>query len=130
MIILDTSFIVDILRGRPDALTKLSVIEDSGEIICTTCINVLELYKGAYRSTRIASNLEAVRKIVEALLVIPISDETYDIFGAISSRLSSEGEPLGDFDELIASIALAHNASIVTKDEHFHRIGMLNIMNY
>ena len=130
MIILDTSFIVDILHGKPDALTKLSEIEDSEELICTTSINVLELYKGAYLSKRIDTNLEAVRKIIEALFIISMSDEIYDIFGAISSRLSSEGEPLGDFDELIASIVLANNASIVTKDEHFHRIDLLNIMDY
>jgi len=130
MIILDTTFIVDILHGKIDALAKLSEIEDSEQIICTTSINVLELYKGAYLSKRLAANLEAVRKIIEALLVISISDEIYDIFGAISSRLSTEGEPVGDFDEVIASIVLAHNASIVTKDEHFHRIEMLNIMDY
>jgi tRNA(fMet)-specific endonuclease VapC len=130
MIILDTSFIIDLIRQKMEALAKLSEIENREEIICTTTMNVLELYRGAYMSTRIASNLESVRKIIEALLVIPITEETYDIFGSLSSKLSSRSEPMGDFDEVIAAITLAYDASIVTKDEHFHRISALNAISY
>jgi tRNA(fMet)-specific endonuclease VapC len=130
MIISDTSFIVDLIRKKREALAKLSEIEQRGEIMGTTSMNILELYKGAYQSARTASNLECVRKIIEALLVIPISDETYEIFGSLSAKLSSQGQTMGDFEEVIASIALAHDASIVTRDEHFGRVSALKIMSY
>jgi tRNA(fMet)-specific endonuclease VapC len=50
MLVLDTTILIDALRGRMTALRMIEEIEESGEIICTTQINVLELYKGAYLS--------------------------------------------------------------------------------
>jgi tRNA(fMet)-specific endonuclease VapC len=51
--------------------------------------------------------------------VLPITEETYDIYGAISAALISEGQQIGDFDEIIAAIAISHDAEIITKDRHF-----------
>jgi predicted nucleic acid-binding protein len=52
LIVLDTSFIVDLLRGRERAQEMLFRLEDEGESVCTTSINVLELYRGAFLSKR------------------------------------------------------------------------------
>ena len=57
MIVLDTSFIVDLLRGKERAQEMLYCLEKEGESICTTSINVLELYRGAFLSKRVNENL-------------------------------------------------------------------------
>jgi tRNA(fMet)-specific endonuclease VapC len=130
MIVLGTSFLVDVLRGRRNALAKLIQMEGKGELICTTSINALELYRGAYISARKQENVEAVKKILESLLVLTISEDTYDIFGALSARLRSEGDPIGDLDLVIGSVTLVFDADIVTNDQHFNQIPMLKVISY
>ncbi len=130
MIVLDTSFIVDILRGRERALEMLSRLEESGELVCTTSINVLELYRGVFLSKRVEENSRALIALIDNLLVLDLNEDVYEIFGAISSPLRTAGGPVGDLDEAIAAIALAYGASIVSRDLHFQRIPGLKIVEY
>lgn len=52
MVVLDTSFLVDLIRKDSLPLEKLIELEESGEILSTTTINILELFKGVYRSSK------------------------------------------------------------------------------
>jgi tRNA(fMet)-specific endonuclease VapC len=47
MPVLDSSFIVDLLRGNEEAFKKLAEMVDEYAYLSTTEINVLELYRGA-----------------------------------------------------------------------------------
>jgi len=43
-------------------------------------------------------------------------------FGRVREETEAAGTPIGDLDIMIASMALAHNQSIVTKDvDHFEK---------
>jgi hypothetical protein len=130
LIVLDTSFIVDILRGRERALGMLSRLEEGRESVCTTSINVLELYRGVFLSKRVEENSIALIALLDNLLVLDLNEDAYEIFGAISALLRAAGGPVGDLDEAIAAIALAYGASIVSKDLHFQRIPGLKIVEY
>ncbi len=130
MLVLDTSFIIDAMRGSRDALTRLSNLENDDDLLCTTSLNALELFRGAYLSPKSDEKIARVRRILEQLLVLPITEETYDIYGAISAALISEGRRLGDFDEIIAAIAISHDAELITRDRHFDRLPMLKVVHY
>jgi tRNA(fMet)-specific endonuclease VapC len=130
LIVLDTSFIVDLLRGRERAQEKLSHLEDEGESVCTTSINVLELYRGVFLSNRVDENLITLIELLDKLLVLDLNEDAYEIFGAISALLRTRGEPVGDMDEAIAAIALAYDAAIVSRDLHFQRVPGLKIVGY
>ena len=69
MPVLDTSFLIDIIRGKTEALRKLYEIEADGLSLNTTQINVLELYKGAYFSEKTTQNIQEIRKILEYLFI-------------------------------------------------------------
>jgi len=128
MIIIDTSVLIDALHRKDSALIKIRDMEATGEVLCTTQINVLELYKGAYRQAAGSrKGAKKVRKMLNAFIILPIDDDVYDIFGELSAGLRSRGDSIGDFDELIASIALANGASIVTGDCHFQRVPGLQV---
>jgi predicted nucleic acid-binding protein len=129
-IVFDTSFLIDAMRGNKDALAKLHELEEEDQLLCTTSLNALELFRGAYLSSKRDEKISKVRHVLEQLLVLPIIEETYDVYGAISLTLASEGKHLGDFDEIIAAITLSHNGAIVTRDHHFDRLPMLNVIHY
>ena len=130
MLVLDTTILVDALHSRMTALRMIEEIEDAGEIISTTQINVLELYKGAYLSSESDENIRKVKKLLEALVILSIDEDVLEMFGTLSPDLRSRREAIGDFDELIACIALSNGAAIVTRDEHFKRIPGLKIISY
>lgn len=130
MPILDTSFLVDLIRGREVALEMLSDLEVKRAPLFTTPITVLELYRGANLSANPEKNLEVTKKILASLLVLPLDDEACLVFGALSARLKLEGMRIGEFDEVIASIALCHDGEIVTRDKHFLEVPGLRVLGY
>ncbi len=130
MLVLDTSFIIDTMRGNKEALTLLGDLEKEDDLLCTTALNALELFRGAYLSSNREDKIAKVRRILEQLLVLPITEETYDVYGALSAALSSEGKQMGDFDEIIAAIAISHGGTVVTRDRHFDGLAMLKVVHY
>lgn len=130
MPVLDTSFIVDLLRGKPEAHQKLAEMEAEEVPLSTTEINVLELYRGAYLSGKTYQNLEEIKKLLECFQVLELEEPVYEIFASLSARLLSEGKPIGAFDELIAAITLLQEGQIVTRDKHFKKVPGLEVTSY
>jgi len=130
MPILDTSFLVDLLRRRGEALALLAELEEKGAPLYTTPITALELYRGAFLSANPERNLAAAKKLLASLVVLPLDDEACIIFGALSSRLRSEGRRIGDFDEVIAAIALARDREMVTRDGHFREVAGIKVVGW
>ena len=130
MPVLDTSFIVDLLRGKEDALQKLAEMEAKEIPLSTTEINVLELYRGAYLSRKTHQNLEEIKKILECFQVLKLEEPVYEVFAFLSANLISKGRIIGAFDELIAAIILCYDGKIVTSDKHFTEVTGLEVIVY
>ena len=130
MLVLDTTILIDALHKKEAALRKIVELEETDETICTTQINALELYKGAYLPTKSNEDIQKVKKLLDAFVVLHIDDETYDWFAALSAELKSRGESINDFDELIATITMTNGAAIVSNDNHFKRIPGLRLISY
>ncbi|HNX39634.1 MAG TPA: type II toxin-antitoxin system VapC family toxin [Methanothrix sp.] len=122
MIIIDTSVLIDALHRKDNAIRKILELEETGETLCTTQVNVLELYKGVYNPTKSEDGLKKVKALLDGFVVLAIDEDAYDIFGELSAQLKRRGESIGDFDELIAAIALVHGATIVSTDRYFERV--------
>ena len=127
---LDTSFLIDLIRHDPEAMRMLEAMEQEGLPLATTAINALELYRGAFLSRSVQENIREVEAIIQALIELPISEETYRIFGALAAELRGNGKPIGDFDEVIAATTLAGDGEIVTRDGHFTRVPGLKVRTY
>lgn len=127
---LDTSFLIDLIRHDPEAMRTLKAMEREGLPLATTAINALELYRGAFLSASVQANLREVEAITRALIELPITDETYRIFGTLVAELQARGSRIGDFDEVIAAITLAGDGEIVTRDSHFTRVPGLKVRTY
>jgi len=129
MPIADTSFVIDLLRRDPAALELYGDFERQGIALQTTAVTALELYKGASAS----GNEEDPRKvsaILELFTVIPVDEAVYEAFGRVSALLARGGGRVGDFDGLVAAIALIHDGEIITRDRHFENIPQLMLIPY
>ena len=54
----------------------------------------------------------------------------YEAFGRIAAGLYLKGTSIGDFDEVIAAIALCNDGEIMTRDGDFEKIPDLNVIGY
>lgn len=111
MYLLDTNVCVSIINGNKSVMKSFSRKRND----CALPIVVAaELYKGAYCSTRIDSNLLVLNNFLRMLPVIELDLEEAETFGQIQSELKMIGRPTGDLDALIAAIARSNFATLVT----------------
>jgi hypothetical protein len=125
----DTSFIVDLMRRDRGALQRYAGFEKQKISLSTSAITAMELFKGAYVSGN-TSSLVKVRTILELFTILPVDETIYEAFGRISASLFITGNPIGDFDEVIAAIALCNDGEIITRDRHFEKIPHLRVIGY
>ena len=76
-----------------------------------------ELLYGARHSTRVAENLEKLARFFELFASIPFDDVAAEQYGVLCAQMRRAGTPLGGNDLLIASIALALDLTLVTRNQ-------------
>lgn len=131
MTCLDTDFIIDLLRRKPAAERKLEDLMVEGDKLTTTPLNASELYKGAYSSSRPIEEAKKVRHLLDTLDILGFSVAASETFGKLSIELQRKGNDIGDFDLLIASIALTHGETLLTKNaRHFSKVPGLAVESY
>lgn len=129
MYLLDTDTIIYNLKGHPAVEKNLR--QHFHDSIKISVITLTELYYGAYKSQKVASNLAKIKTIENSMEVIPLGKELVEIFGIHKAKLEKTGTRLDDFDLILACCALAHNLVVVTNNvKHFQRIEGLKIANW
>ena len=129
MFLLDTDTIIYIMKGN-EAIKK-NLQHHFSASLKISVITLMELYYGAYKSEKLASNLAKVRTIENTFEIIPAGKETAENFGLLKASLEKSGTRLDDFDLTVASCALAYNLTLVTNNlKHFSRIEGLKITNW
>jgi len=119
MTIIDTDIIVALLKGTPEAIQKITLIEETGEIVATTIITVYELLKGAYLSHMWEQNLAKVTDAIGNMQILDLTFNACEEAAKIYRELKNKGSMVGEFDILIAAITRANHEELVTRDEHF-----------
>ncbi|MEA2054958.1 MAG: type II toxin-antitoxin system VapC family toxin [Candidatus Thermoplasmatota archaeon] len=112
-------------------MEKIIDFEKLNLSISTTPINALELFKGAFRSSRARENAKIVEELLRNVMLLEIDLTSAKIFGEETERLRKAGKPIGEFDIIIASTVLAHDEVLVTKNtQHLQKIPMLRIESW
>lgn len=123
--LLDTNVLINYLRGNE--VPEEFVLEEG---VSVSIITQAELFYGAYKSDHPRKNLGRVREVFAdwELVILPLGEETIDIFAEAKAGLEYKGRRLEDFDLLIAATALTHNLTLVTRNtKHFKRIPRLKL---
>ncbi len=128
MVCLDTSVIIALLRKDGGATAKFEATATRGGTVATTVVNLCDLYAGAFGSRRVPEALQRVETLASMLQVLDFHAAAARKYG---ERVNSQGlkqRPIGDFDLIIASIALSSRDSIATRNvEHFSRVPGLEV---
>lgn len=113
MKILDTDLLIGFVRGSKDAIAAVAA---AGEEAATTTINAAELYDGAAGSTRPVEGLRLAEHVLALLPVLPFGPRAARAYGELAGARRRAGLGGGPMDLLIASVAAAEGATVVTRN--------------
>jgi tRNA(fMet)-specific endonuclease VapC len=138
MIILDTDIFTHLTYGHPNVCRHYESVPDN-EQLAITVVTRTEVLRGRTDSLLKAANetqllaaaqrLQATEAALEAFLLLHVDEEAARHFTALRSqkKLSKMKRP----DMLIACIALAHRALLVTRNtKDFSRVTGLQLANW
>jgi tRNA(fMet)-specific endonuclease VapC len=129
--ILDSSFLVDVLRGHPAATRLMRELEEGSDPLRIPAVVAYELWEGADRSRWAADEQFLVEEALAAHGVLPLTLAHAKQAGTISSRLKDRGDPIADPDLLVAGTALAEGETLVTRNKRdFERVPGLRLRTY
>ena len=123
MIVADTDVLIDALRGREPASSRVAAGLRDGTI-ATTAISAFELLSGA----RTPAEVRVIETLLAALPILPFDERASKAAGASRRELEAKGQTIGMGDYLIAGICLSRASSLLTRNrKHFERIAGLGL---
>lgn len=131
MFILDTNIVSYAVRSCSDAL-RAKFIEYASEL-CISEITRAELLFGIYRCKGVKREKlsQKINLFLENVPALPFSGKVVEIFAQLRADLFKNGNITEDFDIMIASTAIANNATLVTNNEkHFSHISNILLENW
>ena len=125
---LDTDSVSLALRGEGQVGTH--ILERRPSELCISSITLAELRFGA--QARNSKRLhQLISSFVASVTVVPFDQSAATKFGFVAAFLKATGTPIGNFDTLLASHALALNLVFITNNQkHFRKVPNLQIENW
>jgi tRNA(fMet)-specific endonuclease VapC len=127
--LLDTSYIIDVLRSHRPALALREEIESSSEAVRVPAPAVYELWKGVARARNPPKETEAIEEVMYP--VVDLRAEHARRAGQVGGELARRGIVIGELDLLLAGTALVEDEALLTRNARdFERIPEMRVRTY
>ena len=128
--LLDTNVCIRYLQGRSDCVVEQMQRTPASDIVVCSVVKA-ELFYGAARSQNPARSLAVQKRFLNQFISLPFDDKAAEIYGEVRTTLANTGRLIGPNDLLIAAIALANEATLVTHNiREFSRVPNLSIVDW
>lgn len=128
--LLDTNVCIHLLNKKHGVILRHLRQQSPADIALCSVVKA-ELLYGARRSQRAEANLQLLKAFFAPLQSLPFDDECAEHYGQIHADLLTLGKPIGPNDTLIASIARAHDATLITHNtDEFSRVAGLRLQDW
>ena len=128
--ILDTSFILDYLKGEKSAALKMDSLMDENEEVGIATPTIFELWTGLAAFQQRNDEKDRINNIIKDQIIYPLDNESAEIAGKVNGELIKKGLQIDPEDCMIAGIAISNNKKLLTRDSHFKRIEGLKVEEY
>ena len=127
---LDSTYIIDFLRGDAAALTKAKELED--DVFATTSVNYFEVIIGELRRHNTPDNhLSKAIELFNRIDVFELNKNAATTAAQLGARLLKKGIKINSHDILIAGTLLSKGiTTIITRDKDFEKIAGLHTETY
>jgi tRNA(fMet)-specific endonuclease VapC len=116
--LLDTNIVIALFANDIAVSEHLS---DASEVFVSSIV-LGELYYGARKSSQTERNLERLDEFAAMSSVVVCDAAIARRYGQVKDRLRQKGHPIPENDIWIAAVALEHQLTLVTRDDHFHQV--------
>ncbi len=120
--LLDTCVLSEFTRQKPDGNVIRWMDSINEDDLCISVITVGEIQRGVEKLPDSHRKTNLVTWLNEQMLprfenrMIPLDLSAMQIWGTITARMESTGQPMGVMDSLIAACALSQNLILVTRN--------------
>jgi hypothetical protein len=121
-VIVDTSVLIDFLKGSEKIAKEVTTLIQSNRIVSTGII-IAELMQGIKKLTE----EERIAELLLGVSILEISTPLWIKAGKLSSSLRRKGINIPLTDTAIAILALEHDLTLFTFDKHFTQIPELKL---
>lgn len=111
-LLLDTSVLIDVLRGRQGRRQVLAKLARDGHTLATTALNFAEVYAGMRPNEEVQTEA-----FLDALECYDLTAAAGKLAGTLKRDWAKKGRTLTLADTIIAAIAIEHRCSLMT-DNH------------
>jgi tRNA(fMet)-specific endonuclease VapC len=128
--ILDTSFLHDIMHGDEDALDRAIEVENRHTVKLSS-VSVYKLYYGVGYTDSTDEERQKVDSVIGSKHVLPADTEVMRKAGKMDGQLSRDGASVGQADIIIGATALLQDEPVLTRNvSEFERIPALDVETY
>jgi predicted nucleic acid-binding protein len=121
ILLLDSTVIIDVLRGRKDRRRKLANLIERGYFPATSSLNIAEIYAGVRSGEE-----RRTTAFLDSLRCYPVTKSIARLAGTLKAEWSAKGQTLTLDDMMVAATAVEHDLSFVTDNrKHFPVHGLL-----
>ena len=113
---LDTNIVIEIFRKNIEIAEKIKELEAQQVTMSLNPVVLCELFRGVYLAKNQTASLEQMQEFVAAIEIVELSKNAAEIYGKKYAELQKQGKQTQEFDLMIASICIAHNAILVTRN--------------
>jgi hypothetical protein len=130
-VLLDTSFLIDLMNGDDDAVEKARELERDLVQQRVAAMTLFELYYGVARAVQSEKERERIERILASKPVHPADVAVMRKAGRLAGELANEGNPVGDGDVIIGATATIVDEPVLTRNvEDFDRFDDVEIETY
>jgi tRNA(fMet)-specific endonuclease VapC len=130
-VLLDTTFLIDLMRGRERAVDMLERLDDAGEGLAVSTTTLFEFFRGLETVDLPAAEKKRIVDTVVGRPVLPLDAAAAERAGRLDAQLWAQGEPIDPDDACIAGVALSRDLELVTrKGREFGRVPGLRLRTY
>lgn len=129
MSVLNTNTLIYYFKNQGQVAQKLATVAPQ-EIIISTIV-LFELQVGIAKSTSPSKRIQQLQQLLSRVSVVPFDRAAATAAATIRAQLEQQGMPIGPIDGLIAGVAVARQATIVTRNiGEFSRVAGLSIVDW
>lgn len=119
--VVDTSFVIDLLRGREDAVEVADGLDQRADAVLLPTPVLYEVTAGL-RFARSRSEAQRFRELADRFVRLPFDGPAAEHAAEIRAELLRLGKAKSHTDVMIAGTALAGGHRLVTRDADFQAI--------
>jgi predicted nucleic acid-binding protein len=124
----DTTFLIDVLRGEPRVRAIFDELNASGEFY-TTSVSAFELLSGAFQLGK--AREQSARLLLSRFTILELDLSAAEKAARIYAQCRRDGQEIPADDALIAGITLSNGCTLVTNDlNHYKRVPGLKISGW